>query len=214
MKRPDRSISNFYLLSSQIRFYDSSIAKFTGRHDRTTMDHTPAGTPGWQQDIFKVLKEGNVRQIAYVPDAGHSHVIRSAIADPEIEDIVLTTEEEGVAVVSGAWLGGQRAVLLMQSSGVGNCVNMFSLLSSANFPFFTLVTMRGEYADFNPWQGPMGRATQGALELMGITVLRASDPSQVEEIVRAGFDAAFEAGERVAVLLGQNLIGRKKWERK
>lgn len=178
------------------------------------MDHTDQSAPPWQESVFKVLKEGGVKQIAYVPDAGHSHAIRSAIADPDIEDIVLTTEEEGVAVVSGAWLGGQRAVLLMQSSGVGNCVNMFSLLTSANFPFFTLVTMRGEYADFNPWQGPMGRATQGALELMGITVLRVSDPNQVEEIVQAGFDAAFEAGDRVAVLLGQNLIGRKKWERK
>jgi sulfopyruvate decarboxylase TPP-binding subunit len=214
MKSRDGSIRNFYLSTDAIRFYDFSTANSPVGTDRTAMDRTPADAPTWQQDIFKVLKEGNVRQIAYVPDAGHSHVIRSAIADPGIEDIVLTTEEEGVAVVSGAWLGGQRAVLLMQSSGVGNCVNMFSLLSSANLPFFTLVTMRGEYADFNPWQGPMGRATQGALELMGITVLRASDPHQVEEIVRAGFDAAFGAGERVAVLLGQNLIGRKKWERK
>jgi len=188
----------------------------SARHNRPdwTMDKKTETTPSWQQDMFKVLKRGGVRQIAYVPDAGHSHVIGSAIADPQIEDIVLTTEEEGVALVSGAWLGGQRAVLLMQSSGVGNCVNMFSLLTSANFPFFTLVTMRGEYADFNPWQGPMGRATQRALEMMGITVLRASDPTQVEEIVKAGLDAAFEAGERVAVLLGQNLIGRKKWESK
>ena len=178
------------------------------------MNTTAAIAPAWQQDIFKVLKQGGVRQIAYVPDAGHSHVIRAAIADPEIQDVVLTTEEEGVAVVSGAWLGGQRAVLLMQSSGVGNCVNMFSLLQAADFPFLTLVTMRGEYAEFNPWQGPMGRATQGALELMGITVLRASDPDEVEELVSAGLDTAFEAGEQVAVLLGQNLIGRKKWERK
>ena len=177
------------------------------------MNHTSQPSPAWQEAIFKVLKEGGVRQIAYVPDAGHSHVIRSAIADPDIEDVVLTTEEEGVAVVAGAWLGGQRAVLLMQSSGVGNCVNMFSLLQAAAFPFLTIVTMRGEYAEFNPWQGPMGKATRGALELMGIQVLRASDPDEVEEIVSAGFDAAFEAGERVAVLLGQNLIGRKKWER-
>lgn len=178
------------------------------------MDSSSYDPPAWQRNIFRVLKEGNVRQVAYVPDAGHSHLIRSAIADPEIEDIVLTTEEEGVAVVSGAWLGGHRAVLLMQSSGVGNCVNMFSLLNSASFPFFALVTMRGEYADFNPWQGPMGRATQGALELMGITVLRASEPHEVEETMKAGFDAAFGAGERVAVLLGQRLVGRKKWERK
>ncbi len=169
--------------------------------------------PDWQQAIFKVLKQGGTHQIAYVPDAGHSHIIQRAIADPDIEDIVLTTEEEGVAVASGAWLGGQRAVLLMQSSGVGNCVNMFSLLQAADFPFFTLVTMRGEYAEFNPWQGPMGRATQAALELMGIHVLRVSRPEDAEEIVSAGFDAAFEAGDRVAVLLSQNLIGRKKWER-
>lgn len=158
-----------------------------------------------------MLKRGGTRQIAYVPDAGHSEIIRCAIADPDIEDIVLTTEEEGVALACGAWLGGQRAVLLMQSSGVGNCINMFSLLQSADVPFFTLVTMRGEYAEFNPWQGPMGRATQGALELMGIQVLRASHPDEVGEIVSAGFDAAFEAGGRVAVLLGQNLIGRKQW---
>lgn len=178
------------------------------------MHPTTHTAPAWQEAVFKVLKEGGVRQIAYVPDAGHAHVIRSAIADPEIEDIVLTTEEEGVAVCSGAWLGGQRAVLLMQSSGVGNCVNMFSLLQAADLPFFTLVTMRGEYAEFNPWQGPMGKATQAALELMGIHVLRASTPEEVEDIVSAGFDAAFEAGEKVAVLLSQRLIGRKKWEGK
>ena len=111
-----------------------------------------AAAPAWQQAIFKVLKQGGVRQVAYVPDADHAHVIRSAIADPDMTDIVLTTEEEGVAVACGAWLGGQRAVLLMQSSGVGNCVNLFSLLQSGDFPFFTLVTMRGEYAEFNPWQ--------------------------------------------------------------
>ncbi len=177
------------------------------------MSQTNSAVPAWQEAIFKVLKQGGVRQIAYVPDAGHAHVIRQAIADPQIEDIVLTTEEEGVALACGAWLGGQRAVLLMQSSGVGNCVNMFSLLQSGDFPFLTLVTMRGEYAEFNPWQGPMGRATQAAFELMGITVMRASSPDEVEEIVSAGLDAAFEAGEKVAILLGQNLIGRKKWER-
>lgn len=101
-----------------------------------------------------------------------------------------------------------------KTRGVGNCVNMFSLLQAADFPFFTLVTMRGEYAEFNPWQGPMGKQTQAALELMGIQVMRVSTPEEAEEIVSAGFDSAFEAGNRVAVLLGQNLIGRKKWERK
>jgi sulfopyruvate decarboxylase alpha subunit len=178
------------------------------------MDSAAAPAADWQRAVFKVLKEGGVRQIAYVPDAGHAHAIRCAVDDPGIEDIVLTTEEEGVALCAGAWLGGQRAVLLMQSSGVGNCVNMFSLLAAADFPFFTLVTMRGEFAEFNRWQAPMGKATQAALELMGIHVMRASRPEEVEAIVSAGFDAAFEGGDKVAVLLSQSLIGRKQWERK
>lgn len=178
------------------------------------MDPSSAPAPVWQQAVFKVLKEGGVKQVAYVPDAGHAHTIRAAIADPEIEDVVLTTEEEGVALVSGAWLGGQRAVLLMQSSGVGNCVNMFSLLKTCDFPFLTVVTMRGEYAEFNPWQNAMGLATERALELMGIQCFRVDTPEQTEEIMGAAFDTAFLAGRQVAVILSQNLIGRKKWERK
>jgi sulfopyruvate decarboxylase alpha subunit len=168
----------------------------------------------WQERLYEVLKQADVRQVAYVPDAGHAHLIRRVQADPDIRDVVLTTEEEGVALAAGAWLGGERAVLLMQSSGVGNCVNMFSLLQNAQFPFVALVTMRGEYAEFNPWQRPMARAAQGAMELMGLTVHRVSHAGEVGEVVGAALDAAFLAGEQVAVLLGQRLLGRKVWERK
>ncbi|MFA7664919.1 MAG: phosphonopyruvate decarboxylase [Burkholderiaceae bacterium] len=169
-------------------------------------------TPTWHEDIFSILKAGNVRQLAYVPDAGHAHVIRRAHEDETMQAIVLTTEEEGIAVACGAWLGGDRAVLLMQSSGVGNCVNMFSLVQNCRFPFLALITMRGEWAEFNPWQVPMGLATQRSLELMGITVLRADEPQEVAGVVQAGFDAAFSAGQAVAVLLSQSLIGRKEWQ--
>ncbi|HBI84534.1 phosphonopyruvate decarboxylase [Orrella sp. NBD-18] len=170
-------------------------------------------TNPWQESIYQVLKSGGIKQVSYVPDAGHAHVIRRVHADPQMRGIVLTTEEEGVAVASGAWLGGQRSTLLMQSSGVGNCINMMSLLQSCRFPFLTLVTMRGEYAEFNPWQVPMSKATQGSMELMGITVLRAERADEVEDVVSAALDAAFEGGEQVAVLLSQSLIGRKKWIR-
>ena len=174
---------------------------------------TAVAATTWQDSVFQVLKKAGVRQVAYVPDAGHAQAIQQAKDDPEIRDVVLTTEEEGVALVCGAWLGGDRAVLLMQSSGVGNCVNMFSLLQTCQFPFLALITMRGEYAEFNPWQNPMGQATQRALEIMGVTVHRVDDPDDVEDTVSAALDSAFDANERVAVLLGQKLIGRKKWER-
>ena len=173
-----------------------------------------AAPAAWQEEVFAVLKRGGIRQVPYVPDAGHAHVIRRVHADPDMRGIVLTTEEEGVAVACGAWLGGERAALLMQSSGVGNCVNMFSLVANGRFPFLTLVTMRGEWAEFNGWQVPMGKATPAVLRDIGISVLRVDRPEEAAETVAAGLDAAFGGGEAVAVLLSQRLIGRKQWDAK
>jgi sulfopyruvate decarboxylase alpha subunit len=165
----------------------------------------------WQDQLFEVLKTGGIKQVAYVPDAGHARLIERVEGDPDLRGIVLTTEEEGVALACGAWLGGERAVLLMQSSGVGNCVNMLSLVSNCRFPFLTLVTMRGEWAEFNPWQVPMAKATQGVLESMGISVLRVMQPNEVAKTVQAAVELAFESDQAVAVLLSQRLIGRKSW---
>lgn len=175
------------------------------------MSQDDTAVAGWKDAIFNALKAADIQQLYYVPDAGHAHVIERAHQDPDIKAVVLTTEEEGVAMSCGAWLGGQRSAMLMQSSGVGNCVNMFSLLQSCRIPFLTLITMRGEYAEFNPWQGPMSKATQPVLEAMGIRVLRVTDPDEVQDVVEAALDAAFGAGEQIAVLISQRLIGRKKW---
>ena len=164
---------------------------------------------GWHDGIFDVLQRGDIRQVAYVPDAGHKRLIERCEADNRMRTIVLSTEEEGVAVAAGAWLGGQRAVLLMQSSGVGNCINMLSLIATCRFPLLTLVTMRGEWGEFNPWQTQMGGATQGVLELSGVRVFRADAPEDVAPTVDAALRLAFDSSMGTAVLLGQRLIGRK-----
>jgi sulfopyruvate decarboxylase alpha subunit len=170
-----------------------------------------APSVAWQEEVFTALKEAGVRQVAWVPDAGHAHVIDRVRADPEMLGIPLTTEEEGVALSCGAWLGGDRAVLLMQSSGVGNCVNMLSVVSTCRFPFLCLVTMRGEWEERNEWQEPMGKATGTVLEAMGVRVVRVDEPARVGPVVREALDAAFGREEAVAVLLAQRLVGRKDW---
>src|SRR5581483_2153703 len=147
-----------------------------GRAGEPMASHQLSSTIAWPDAIYQALKAADVRQAAYVPDAGHSRLISLLEADPAIAATVLTTEEEGMALAAGAWLGGQRAVVLMQSSGVGNCVNMLSLSAMGRFPLLMLVTMRGEWAEFNPWQVPMGKATQSALEIMGVTVFRLDRP--------------------------------------
>lgn len=169
------------------------------------------GAQTWPTALHRVLKAATVRQMAYVPDAGHTALINLFLGDKDIVSTVLTTEEEGVAIAAGAWLGGQRSVLLMQSSGVGNCINMLSLPVIGRFPLLMLVTMRGEWAEFNPWQVPMSRATQPALEAIGLKVLRADEPDDLVETVRAGASFAYEADQQVAVLIGQRMLGKKVW---
>jgi sulfopyruvate decarboxylase alpha subunit len=165
--------------------------------------------PGWQHGVYAALKRAGISQLGYVPDAGHAHLIKAAHADPDMQATVLTTEEEGIALAAGAWLGGQRAVLLMQSSGVGNCINMLSLPVSCRMPFLTLVTMRGEWGEFNPWQVPMGSATPAVLRAAGVHVHRAERPDEVADMVGAAAALAFDSAVPVAVLFSQRLIGTK-----
>jgi sulfopyruvate decarboxylase alpha subunit len=165
----------------------------------------------WRQDVFDVLKAADVKHVVYVPDAGHSTAIRLAEADEDITAVVLTTEEEGIGYLAGAWLGGERGALLMQSSGAGNCINTLGLAACARFPLLMVVTMRGDWAEFNQWQNPMGQATEAALRLMGVMTWRADEPRDVAPLLRGAATMAFEGDSACAVLLGQRLIGEKEW---
>jgi sulfopyruvate decarboxylase alpha subunit len=172
---------------------------------------TSAKTSDWRDEIFAALKAAEIGQVGYVPDAGHARLIELCRAEPIIRAVPLTTEEEGVALAAGAWLGGQRAALLMQSSGVGNCINMLSLTKTCRFPLVILVAMRGEWAEFNPWQVPMGSRTQAALELCDVLVYRVERPEEAAETVTAALDIAFNGDLATAVLLSQRLLGAKRW---
>lgn len=174
---------------------------------------TDTDAADWHADLYRHLKAARVAQVGYVPDAGHSALIQLCRGDPDLHDVLLTTEEEGVGLVAGASLGGQRAAILMQSSGVGNCVNMFSLLTNCRFPCAVLVTMRGEYGEFNPWQVPMSAITEQVFKACGFLVYRVTTPEAIDEMVPPALDMAYDSDLSVAILLSQQLIGRKRWVR-
>jgi sulfopyruvate decarboxylase alpha subunit len=163
----------------------------------------------WPDELYDVLKRHGIAQVALVPDAGHSRLIRRCLEDNEMKVVTLTTEEEGVAMLVGAWMGGAKGVLLMQSSGVGNCVNMLSLAALHRTPLAMLVTMRGDWGEFNPAQVPMGQATQTVLEAMGAMVRRADRAEEVAETADATLRLAFNTYRATATLIGQRVIGAK-----
>jgi sulfopyruvate decarboxylase TPP-binding subunit len=163
----------------------------------------------WQDQLYDLLRRHDVTQFAYVPDAGHRIVIDRSLVDPGVHSVALTTEEEGVALLAGADLGGARGVLLMQSSGAGNCINMLSLIKGGRFPFLALLSMRGDFGEGNPWQYPMGQAVEPVLQAMGVICLRVEASHDVIPTVEAALTMVFQGGNAVAVLLTQKLLGAK-----
>ena len=166
----------------------------------------------WPDELFARLKAAKIRQVAVVPDAGHSRLITLCEDDSEMVVVRLTTEEEGIALLGGAWLGGQKGVLLLQSSGVGNCINMLSLPNGCQFPMPMIVTMRGDFGEFNPMQVWMGQATQTVLEAMNVIVRRADRPEDVVDTVQATLDIAFNTWRPTAALIGQRVLGAKNFK--
>ena len=167
----------------------------------------------WQEDIFQVLIENRVRQVAYIPDIGHASLIKMCDRNDEMRTVVLTTEEEGVALLAGAWLGGDRGVLLMQSSGVGNCINMLSLTRVCRMPLLILVTMRGEWGEINPWQVPMGQNTKQMLTAAGVLTFSTNSKNRIKEVLGAAAKMAFEGPAATAVLISQRIVGTKTFDR-
>jgi len=167
----------------------------------------------WPQEIYQVLVENRVHQVAYIPDIGHASLIKMGHKSSNMKTVVLTTEEEGVALLAGAWLGGDRGALLMQSSGVGNCINMLSLTRVCRMPLLILVTMRGEWEEFNPWQVPMGQNTNQVLTVAGVLTFTVNDKDRIKETVKAAARMAFEGPAATAVLISQRILGAKTFDR-
>jgi sulfopyruvate decarboxylase alpha subunit len=168
--------------------------------------------PDWPAQVHHELAAARVRVVGYVPDAGHKRLIELCQADRNMRTVVLTTEEEGIGLAAGAWLGGEKTVLLMQSSGVGNLVNVLGMVQVCRFPLLMLVTMRGEEGEFNPWQVPMGQTTARVLEIMGVAVRQAGEAETVAPHVHTALRLAFEVHGAEAVLIAQRVIGIKSFQ--
>lgn len=163
----------------------------------------------WSRRIFDRLVEAGVTLFAHVPDAGNAAIIEMAEAHNATRAVLLTSEEEGVALCAGADLVGARGILCMQSSGVGNCPNFLSMIEGGRFPLLMIVTMRGDYGEMNPWQYPMGQAVEPILKAVGVLMFRVDGPEDLRPATQAAISAVFRSGNSAAIVLSQRFLGAK-----
>ena len=168
----------------------------------------------WSEDVFREIKARSIETVCTIPDGGLTRLLKMIEADPAMRLVTLSTEEEGMGLVAGQWLGGKRAMIAMQSSGVGNCINALGLPAAYKAPCLMLVTMRGQWGEFNPWQNAMGGAVKTTLEAVGVKCFPVEKPEEVGETFAAAADMAFNGKLSAAVLVSQRVIGAKGFGQK
>ena len=133
---------------------------------RESPKHAP---PPWHEVLLQVLKANQVRLITYVPDRVLTPLIRAAHADDYFTVISPAREEEAVGIVAGAWMGGTRGVVLMQTSGFATLPNVLaSLAVPYQIPVLMIVSERGTLGEFNIGQAMVCRTMRPVLESLGI----------------------------------------------
>lgn len=163
----------------------------------------------WPDLLFNLLVEAGVTLFTYVPDAGNKRLIELADAHNEARPVLLAAEDEGIAICAGADLVGERGVVCMQSSGVGNCPNFLSFVKGAGFPILMVVTMRGDYGEGNPWQYPMGQAVEPILHAMGVLTYRVETADDLVPAAEAAIAASGKGRQSAALILSQRFLGAK-----
>lgn len=171
-------------------------------------------TASWPSDVFREMRARDITTVCTVPDGGLTELLKMVDADKGMRLVTLSTEEEGIGIATGQWLGGMRAMIAMQSSGVGNCINALGLPTAFRAPCLMLVTMRGQWGEFNPWQVPMGQAVRPALEAVGVKCFPVDRADEVGEVFAAAADIALHGSLSAAVLVSQRIIGAKGFGQK
>jgi sulfopyruvate decarboxylase alpha subunit len=169
----------------------------------------------WTQAIVEALRANGVRLVAYVPDRVLAPLIGALGADPFFTVFACAREEEAAGILSGAWLGGTRGVLLMQTSGFATLANVLASLNVAyRIPILMIVSERGSLAEFNHGQALVARALRPILDATGLphhTLARLED---VPFVLNGAIKQAYATQEAVALILHPLLTGGKVFAEK
>ena len=164
----------------------------------------------WSKHMADVLRRNGIRLFTTVPDYIVTQVLEHLRGDSQCRVVTVCREEEGLGLLSGAFMAGRRGALIMQNSGLGNCVNTLGSLNVASqIPVVLVMSHRGDLGEFNPAQVPVGQAAErilDALDIRHITPRSVPDlEAQADGLIKLGYTRSLP----VAFILPAELTGGK-----
>ena len=164
----------------------------------------------WYEIVLATLKANDVRLAVYVPDRVMTPLIKALHADPFFTTFACTREEEALGVISGAWMGGMRGALLMQTSGFATLPNaLASLTMPYQIPALLFVSERGTLGEFNLGQSLVCHTMRPVLQSLGIENHTITRHDELEFIVDRSIKQAVATQAPVTFILSPLLTGGK-----
>jgi sulfopyruvate decarboxylase alpha subunit len=168
----------------------------------------------WHEIVLDTLKRNEVRLITYVPDRVLTPLIANLHADRTFTTFATAREEEAVGVVSGAWMGGMRGAVLMQTSGFGTLGNVLaSLAVPYQIPLIMIVSERGTLGEFNWGQALVCRTMRPVLEALAVEHHTITRHDELEFILDRSIKQAVATQAPVALILSPLLTGGKVFQK-
>ena len=176
-----------------------------------TNPQTRAST--WHETVLETLKANDVRLVVYVPDRVFTPLIKAIHADNFFTTFAATREEEALGIVSGAWMGGLRGAVLMQTSGFATIPNtLASLVVPSQIPALIFVSERGTLGEFNLGQALVCKTMRPVLDSLAVEHITITRQDELAFIVDRSIKQAVATQAPVTFILSPLLTGGKVFE--
>ena len=173
-----------------------------------------SGEKAWHDIVLQTLRRNDVRLVTYVPDRVLTRLIREIHADPFFTAFPTAREEEAVGIVSGAWMGGMRGAVLMQTSGFATLANVLaSLALPYQIPLIMFVSERGTLGEFNYGQALVCRTMRPVLDSLAVEHHTVTRLDEFEFIADRSIKQAVTTQAPVALILSPLLTGGKVFDK-
>jgi sulfopyruvate decarboxylase alpha subunit len=177
------------------------------------MNDMQTRTAAWHEIVLAALKSNDVKLVTYVPDKVLTPLIKALHGDAYFTTFATTREEEAIGIVTGAWMGGLRGAVLMQTSGFGTIPNaLASLVVPGQIPALMFVSERGTLGEFNLGQAMVCKTMRPVLDSLGIEHHTISRHDELAFIVDRSIKQAVATQAPVVFILSPLLTGGKVFE--
>ena len=152
------------------------------------------------QKIVNDFIKNKIEFVTTVPCKQLAGVIDEIEASKDIYHIPSNTEDEGMGLCAGAYMGGKRSAIIMQNTAIGVTINtLVTLIQYYNIPLPMLISYRGEIGEPVACQVEMAVHTKALLDQLNIPTYHFHTKSDADEL-DAILNHSFMAKKPVAIL--------------